>query len=692
MERLANNATSTLAAALSSGATSLTVAAAAAFPNAGNFRIKIDAELLLVTAVAGNVFTVTRGAEGTTAAAHTSGSAVKHVLTAASLETFIGEEITAAIADLPTDADLTAVQSAVDDVEADVAQLESDVSDLTTEVAGKAAAVHTHAQADVTGLVAALAGKAASSHAHAQSDVTDLTSDLAAKAPLASPALTGVPTAPTAALGANTTQVATMAAIQAAIANLINSAPLALDTLNELATALGNDANFSATVTAALAGKAAAAHTHDAGDVTGGTLANARLSADVLLRTLVDAKGDLLVGTGADTVARLGVGANGQVVKANSATASGLEWADESGGGGGASVDYSTCALLAPAAAGGNDTTGTVGDFTLPYATAQAAWADGAKSMELLPNSASYGAIATSGAALELTIISRGYNGGYNQLGAITTGGGACNIRVLTGRSSLRVASINTVSSSTGTAGGALATSGLDVTGVVNTSGTNGDSNEPGGNGGDLTAEDSRFRGAVYVHGGSGGIATPTGNAGGSGGNAGAVSLDRSIAHDNVEAYGGQGGEGGPGDAENPAGDGGGGGTGATVFYSYCGALQYLPTFNISGGGTGSPGANSGGGAGNPGSGGGAGSFYGQFGTAQAITATGGGGVSAGSGGTITVDHFSVAGAVTLGDGDSMASGAIQASYASFVGGVVNVGTKAGFFVVEVSTTYDTYA
>ena len=74
-------------------------------------------------------------------------------------------------------------------------------------------------------------------------------------APLASPGFTGTPTAPTAPLGTNTTQVATMAALQAAIANLLASAPGALDTLNELAAALGDDPNFAATMTNALAGK-----------------------------------------------------------------------------------------------------------------------------------------------------------------------------------------------------------------------------------------------------------------------------------------------------------------------------------------------------------------------------------------------------------------------------------------------------
>lgn len=75
------------------------------------------------------------------------------------------------------------------------------------------------------------------------------------KAPLASPVLTGNPTAPTQSAGDNSTKIATTAHVSAAIAALVASSPAALDTLNELAAALGNDANFAATVTAALAAK-----------------------------------------------------------------------------------------------------------------------------------------------------------------------------------------------------------------------------------------------------------------------------------------------------------------------------------------------------------------------------------------------------------------------------------------------------
>ncbi|WP_226374261.1 hypothetical protein [Pectobacterium quasiaquaticum] len=76
-------------------------------------------------------------------------------------------------------------------------------------------------------------------------------------APKASPALTGKPTAPTAAQASNDTQVATTAFVKAAVAALVNGSPAALDTLQELANALGNDPNFSTTVLNALAGKLA---------------------------------------------------------------------------------------------------------------------------------------------------------------------------------------------------------------------------------------------------------------------------------------------------------------------------------------------------------------------------------------------------------------------------------------------------
>ena len=89
------------------------------------------------------------------------------------------------------------------------------------------------------------------------------------KAPLASPSLTGVPTAPTAIATTNTNQLATTEFVKTAVANLIAAAPTALDTLSELATALGNDANFSTTITNSLALKAPIASPTFTGTVSG---------------------------------------------------------------------------------------------------------------------------------------------------------------------------------------------------------------------------------------------------------------------------------------------------------------------------------------------------------------------------------------------------------------------------------------
>jgi len=71
-----------------------------------------------------------------------------------------------------------------------------------------------------------------------------------------SPTLTGTPLSTTAVAGTNTTQIATTAFVQTAVSNLVASAPAALDTLNELAAALGNDANFSTTISTSIGLKA----------------------------------------------------------------------------------------------------------------------------------------------------------------------------------------------------------------------------------------------------------------------------------------------------------------------------------------------------------------------------------------------------------------------------------------------------
>ncbi len=133
--------------------------------------------------------------------------------------------------------------------------------------AGKAPSNHTHSWEQITNVpVASLTVRGITQ----LSSATNSTSETLAatpkavkavmdetnkKAPLNSPALTGTPTTPTARQGTNNTQIASTAYVMAAIAALVDSSPDALNTLNELAAALGNDPNFATTMTNALAGK-----------------------------------------------------------------------------------------------------------------------------------------------------------------------------------------------------------------------------------------------------------------------------------------------------------------------------------------------------------------------------------------------------------------------------------------------------
>ena len=94
------------------------------------------------------------------------------------------------------------------------------------------------------------------------------------KANLASPTFTGTPTLPTGTIAVtqtaadNSTKVATTAFVRGEVTALVNSATATLDTLGEIATALGNDANLSATLTTSIGLKAPLASPTFTGTVT----------------------------------------------------------------------------------------------------------------------------------------------------------------------------------------------------------------------------------------------------------------------------------------------------------------------------------------------------------------------------------------------------------------------------------------
>ncbi|HCS5018673.1 TPA: tail fiber protein [Escherichia coli] len=87
------------------------------------------------------------------------------------------------------------------------------------------------------------------------STVKQLNDELQLKANKHSPNFTGQPSAPTPPKNSNDTSISTTAWVRAAIAELVGSSPETLDTLAELAEALGNDPNFATTITEKLAQK-----------------------------------------------------------------------------------------------------------------------------------------------------------------------------------------------------------------------------------------------------------------------------------------------------------------------------------------------------------------------------------------------------------------------------------------------------
>lgn len=136
-----------------------------------------------------------------------------------------------------------AVQASLDKADGAVQEGDSRLTNARPPTA------HSHGVADVTGLQDALDGKAATSHAHGLAQVTGLVDALATKM----------------------TEAQAEAIATDAIAVWVDNAPEALDTLAELAAALGNDPNFATTVMAAIGQRAMALHTHPAADITDAT-------------------------------------------------------------------------------------------------------------------------------------------------------------------------------------------------------------------------------------------------------------------------------------------------------------------------------------------------------------------------------------------------------------------------------------
>ena len=146
-----------------------------------------------------------------------------------SLATFTGSTIS----------DSRTVKQALQELETSLEEVDANANDITTAVGVAEQATH----------MGTFSGSTISANGTAKEAIQELETAVELKAAVAGPTFTGTPAAPTASAGTNTTQLATTAFVSVAIANLINGAPGALDTLNEIADAIADDANVAANLT-----------------------------------------------------------------------------------------------------------------------------------------------------------------------------------------------------------------------------------------------------------------------------------------------------------------------------------------------------------------------------------------------------------------------------------------------------------
>lgn len=174
---------------------------------------------------------------------------VEAALSAKASATSVLEAIDAAAADATTKADA-----------AESAAITAAATDATSKASAAQAAAIAAAATDATTKAAAAQAAAVQRANHtgtqAQATIVNLVSDLAAKASLNNAALTGVPTAPTASAGTNTTQIASTAFVRAEVAAVVGAAPGLLDTLAEIATQLTSDESAAAALATTVASKA----------------------------------------------------------------------------------------------------------------------------------------------------------------------------------------------------------------------------------------------------------------------------------------------------------------------------------------------------------------------------------------------------------------------------------------------------
>ena len=386
--------TTTLSLSISSTDVAIQVASSSGFPSSYPFTLILakdsaNEEILTVTALVGSQFTVTRGVDGTSARSHTAGTSVEHGVSALDFTDQRNHQAaaanvhdigsTASVVGTDTTQTLTNKTLTSTTLGGDLAAGTNKITGLGDPAAAQDAAtknyVDTGASSQVVAATTQATNSATSAAASAASAAAAATSESnSANSATASANSAATASASQTASASSETNAAASAAAALGSQNAAASSASAASA-SETASASSQTAastsetNAAASAVSAAASAASAAAIYDQFDdrylgvfATAPTVDNdgnalvqgalyynstdstmyvysgstwlAVNTGTFISETLIDAKGDLVVGSANDTAARLAVGTDGFVLTADAAEATGVKWSASSGGGG----------------------------------------------------------------------------------------------------------------------------------------------------------------------------------------------------------------------------------------------------------------------------------------------------------------------------------------------------------------------
>jgi len=338
--------TTTLSSSIGSSDTALTVASSSGFPSSYPYTLILEKdsaneEIVTVTSLVGSNFQITRGVDGTSARTHSAGTAVEHGVSALDFTDFRSHQAAAAnVHDIGssasvvgTDTSQTLTNKTLTSPTINAATLSGTLSGgatlsgqtITSATLGGDLAAGSN---KITGLADPASAQDASTKAYVDSVIATGASNAAAAATSATAAATSATAAATSATGA--------ASSATAAASSATSAAASYDSFDDrYLGAKSSDPSVDNDGDALVTGALVFNTTSNEMKVWNGSAWQLVDSSSGIAETLIDAKGDLIVGSADNTAARLAVGTDTFVLTADSTQATGVKWAASTGGGAG---------------------------------------------------------------------------------------------------------------------------------------------------------------------------------------------------------------------------------------------------------------------------------------------------------------------------------------------------------------------